>query len=79
MRVDACLGVLLIACAACAGCASPEARRSRGGGSGADPGNRPEWIMMHGGSDPFWRTPDRIGDAHPPLSPARHARQLSQP
>jgi hypothetical protein len=71
--------VLTIVCAACAGCTSPEAVRTRGGGPGADPGNRPEAVKMHGGSDPFWRTPGRIGDAHPPLDPARQARKISQP
>lgn len=71
-------GALLVACAACA-CTSPEARRTRGGGRGADAGNRPDTVRMHGGSDPFWKTPDRIGGAHPPLEPARDARQRSQP
>lgn len=79
MRPRACLGALLIAGAACAGCTSPESLRTRGGGPGADTGNRPDSVTMHGGSDPFWRTPDRIGDAHPPLAPARHARQFSEP
>jgi hypothetical protein len=32
---------------------------------------------MHAGSDPFWNTPDHIGDAHPPLDPALHAREIS--
>jgi hypothetical protein len=73
------VGVLLIACAACAGCTSPEALRTRGGGAGADLGNRPRTVKMHAGSDPFWSTPNRIGNAHPPLEPARHARALSQP
>lgn len=73
------LALVLIVCGASAACTSPEAKRTRGGGPGADPGNRPAAVKMHGGSDPFWRTPDRIGETHPPLDPARQARQLSQP
>jgi hypothetical protein len=73
------LGVMLIVCASCWGCTSPESTRTRGGGPGGDRGNRPEVVSMHGGSDPFWRTPVRIGDtAPPPLAPARHARQVSR-
>lgn len=72
------LAVVLILCAASAGCTSPEARRTRGGGPGADPRNRPEAVKMHGGSDPFWRTPQRVGNAHPPLDSARQARQISR-
>jgi hypothetical protein len=72
------LGVVLIVCATVAGCTSPEKLRTRGGGQGADTGNRPAAVKMHGGSDPFWRTPDRVGDAHPPLDAARQARKLSQ-
>jgi hypothetical protein len=68
-----------MAAAVCTGCTSPEALRTRGGDSGADAGNRPDAVRMHEGSDPFWRTPVRIGDAHPPLGPANHARQLSEP
>jgi hypothetical protein len=69
--------VLLVACAAVAGCDSPEAARNRGGGPGADIGNRAAVVKMHEGSDQFWETPDRIGVDHPPLDPARQARQHS--
>jgi hypothetical protein len=65
-------GVLL------SGCASPEARRTRGGGPGADIGNRSSVVKMHEGSEPFWKTPDRIGVDHPTLEPARQAQQLSR-
>jgi hypothetical protein len=58
-------------------CTSPEARRTRGGGSGADVGNRPAHVEMHGGSDQFWKTPDRIRVEHVPLEPARQAREGS--
>ena len=39
------------------GCPSPEARRTRGGGPGADPGNRGPEVNMHGRPDPFHGTP----------------------
>jgi hypothetical protein len=73
------LGIVVTAGAICAGCTSPESLRTRGGGAGADSGNRAEPVKMHGGSDPFWQTPDRIGDAHAPLDAALHARGLSRP
>jgi hypothetical protein len=69
--------VLLVACAALAGCDSPEAARNRGGGLGADIGNRAPEVKMHEGSDQYWETPDRIGVEHPSLDPARQARQRS--
>ena len=60
------------------GCASPEAARTRGGGPGADPGNRGTRVEMHGGSDQFWKTPDLIPADHVPLEPARQARERSR-
>lgn len=71
--------MLVIACAALAGCASPEATRTRGGGRGADVGNRPIVVKMHEGSQPFWKTPQRIAGEHPPLESARQADTLSRP
>ena len=73
------LAAIVIACATIAGCASPEASRTRGGGPGADTGNRPAVVKMHEGSRPFWKTPDRIELEHPPLEPARQADQISRP
>jgi hypothetical protein len=72
-------GMLLIGCIAVAGCDSPEATRNRGGGPGADVGNRPEAVKMHEGSRPYWKTPDRIGLEHPALEPAQQAQQVSRP
>ena len=69
---------LLVTCTALAGCASPEATRTRGGGPGADVGNRSKDVKMHGGSQPYWKTPDRITGEHPPLAPAQQARELSR-
>lgn len=40
-----------------AACASPEARRARGGGRGADLGNRSEIVEFHLGAKPYYKTP----------------------
>ena len=61
-----------------AGCASPEATRTRGGGPGADVGNRGPVINMHEGSRPFYQTPELISAKHPPLEAARQADELSR-
>ena len=61
-----------------AACASPEATRTRGGGPGADVGNRGKDVDMHECSQPFWKTPDLIPTKHPPLAPASQADQLSR-
>ena len=72
------LAMLLIVCAALAGCASPEPTRTRGGGAGADVGNRTKVLEMHEGSRPFEKTPQIINTEHPPLETARQADQLSR-
>ena len=61
-----------------AGCASPEATRTRGGGPGADVGNRTEIVRMHEGAKPFENTPKIIPAKHPPLDSANQADQLSR-
>jgi hypothetical protein len=61
-----------------AGCASPETARTRGGGSGADLGNRGKVVQMHEGSKPFEKTPKIIPAQSPPLAPASQADQLSR-
>ncbi len=61
------------------GCTSPEARRVRGGGPGADVGNRPPQVLMHEGSRQYWETPVRISSEVPSLAPSEQARQLSLP
>jgi hypothetical protein len=38
-------------------CTSPEATRTRGGGPGADIGNRGPVVQMHEGADPYYKTP----------------------
>lgn len=48
--------VMLLALGA-AGCASPEAGRGRGGGPGADLGNRRMPVVMHHGAEPYYDTP----------------------
>jgi hypothetical protein len=60
-------------------CASPETTRTRGGGPGADVGNRGKVVEMHEGSRPFWKTPQLIPTKHPPLEPAAQADELSRP
>ena len=71
--------ILFIAVSLCvAGCASPEVTRTRGGGPGADVGNRTEIVRMHEGAKPFENTPKIIPAKHPPLDPANQADQLSR-
>lgn len=62
-----------------AACTSPEATRERGGGPGADPGNRPVQVLMHEGSRQYWQTPVLIPSEAPSLAPSEQARQLSLP
>jgi hypothetical protein len=68
---------LLIGCIAAVGCVSPESTRTRGG-RGGDVGNRPQIVEMHDGSEPFWKTPERVIGKHAPLESARQAEQLSR-
>ena len=48
--------IVLLALAALVGCTSPEATRQRGGGPGADVGNRGS-IELHAGANPYAKTP----------------------
>jgi hypothetical protein len=73
-----CVALILAVGAAVTGCASPEATRTRGGGPGADVGNRSQDVKMHEGSQPFWKTPDRIEGNPPPLGSSRQAQDLSR-
>lgn len=57
-----------------AACSSPEVTRVRGGGPGADVGNRERPIEMHAGSKPYWQTPKIITSRSPPLESAQQAR-----
>lgn len=61
-----------------AGCSSPEGDRVRGGGPGADVGNRGDPVVMHEGSQPYAGTPRLIPAEAPPIEPASQARQLSR-
>jgi hypothetical protein len=72
------LTLWMIIAAVIAGCTSPEATRSRGGGPGADLGNRSSVVRMHEGSDPYEQTPKIIGAEHPPLESARHASEFNR-
>ena len=68
------IGLLLFV----ASCASPEAGRTRGGGQGADPGNRGTITRIHEGARPFESTPKLIPTNHPPLESASQADQFSR-
>jgi hypothetical protein len=52
-RVLVCLS---LSCALAA-CASPEARRTRGDGPGADVGNDGDPVIFHAGTNPYYKTP----------------------
>ncbi len=71
--------LLVILPAMVAACDSPEAARTRGGGPGADTGNRSEVVLMHEGSKPFAKTPDLIPGKSAPIESANHAHALSRP
>jgi hypothetical protein len=58
MRARAAL-LASLAVLALAACGSPEARRTRGGGPGADIGNRAKQMEIHGALNPFYKTPLR--------------------
>jgi hypothetical protein len=60
------------------GCTSPEVTRTRGGGPGADVGNRQETVRLHEGARPFENTPKLILGTHPPLEPANQADTISR-
>ena len=65
--------LLLVSVAACN---SPEARRARGGGAGADPGNRDPIVEMHQGAQPYHDTPCRMTDVEcPEQKPAPAAKR----
>ena len=59
-------------------CGSPETTRTRGGGPGADVGNRTSIVRMHEGARPFDKTPKVIAGRPPSLEPASQADQLSR-
>jgi hypothetical protein len=68
--------LVLLAGLALAACGSPEAERGRGGGPGADTGNRDARVEMHGGSVIYYKVPcnTTLPDCDGPL-PARTARR----
>lgn len=61
-----------------AACTSPEVTRTRGGGPGADVGNRGQIVQMHEGSKPFDKTPQIIPKQPPPKAAASQADQASR-
>jgi len=48
---------LALLCLVPAACRSPEAVRARGGGPGADVGNRGAALEFHAGAEPYHQTP----------------------
>lgn len=68
----------VLAAALLAACTSPEATRMRGGGPGADVGNRRDVVRIHEGAQPYWATPRLIGELGPPLEAASQADRLSR-
>ena len=68
----------VVALAAAMACSSPEAERVRGGGPGADVGNRGNPVVMHEGSKPYEGTPRLIPGESAPVEPATQAYQLSR-
>lgn len=69
--------LLLVAVVGLAACTSPESLRERGGGPGADKGNRGAVVFMHEGSKPYAGTPHLTPTPPPPLESARQAHRLS--
>jgi hypothetical protein len=60
-------------------CNSPEAARERGGGAGADPGNRDPVVEMHQGAEPYHDTPCRMTDVEcPEQKPSPAAKRASE-
>jgi hypothetical protein len=50
-------GICAFVAAGLIACSSPEAERTRGGGPGADIGNRGSVVEMHEGAEPYYKTP----------------------
>jgi hypothetical protein len=71
--------LLALAVLAAVGCTSPEATRQRGGGPGADVGNRGPVVEMHGGSRPYHATPRLVEGGQVDLGPESQARRVSRP
>ena len=68
----------LLLAVAVGACLSPETERPRGGGAGADVGNRGKIMQMHEGSKPFYKTPQIIAAQHGPVETANQADRLSR-
>lgn len=60
------LAAALLVAAGVLACTPPEAARIRGGGPGADVGNRDAVVEMHGGSNMYWKTPCKATEAQCP-------------
>jgi hypothetical protein len=60
------------------GCTSPEVKRTRGGGPGADVGNRGAVVQMHEGSQPYYETPRLIDSRYAAATSAQRDDQASR-
>lgn len=69
------LATMMVVLAALGACTSPEATRQRAGGAGGDVGNRRDTVELHGGSKPYWRTPDALrSPSGPPVAASASSR-----
>jgi hypothetical protein len=57
MRLSVAMQLLLASLFLVSACSSPEARRTRGGGPGADVKNWARPVELHAGAQPFHETP----------------------
>jgi hypothetical protein len=57
MRLSVAMQLLLASLFLVSACSSPEARRTRGGGPGADVKNWARLVELHAGAQPFHETP----------------------
>jgi hypothetical protein len=61
-----------------AGCTSPETKRTRGGGAGADVGNRGSNVELHEGAEPYYQTPQLIASEHALSGRSNKSEQASR-
>jgi hypothetical protein len=60
------------------GCESPEVKRTRGGGRGADLGHRDRNVDMHEGADPYYQTPQLIDSRYARAGNAKNSDRLTR-
>jgi hypothetical protein len=60
------------------GCESPEVKRARGAGRGADLGYRGSNVEIHGGAEPYYQTPQLIDSRYARPGDAKNGERLSR-